>query len=104
MTTSDQAPSVVMCLYNDNVAQWCVKHSPDTEGEKFVGIVFEDDKVTLSTDSGREISIDEEVYKSYDEAVSCSTHSILEFDSFGQMMGEYFIQNPTATVAPSFRG
>nr|WP_250808071.1 hypothetical protein [Neorhizobium tomejilense] len=101
---SEQDPAVVLCLFNGNVAQWSIMHTPETDDETITSIEFGDDAVRLYTDTDREIVIPEDVYNSYGEALQCATHMILEVDPFGNFGREYNITAPVVTSAPMFRG
>ncbi len=103
-THRERDPSVVLCLVTENMAQWSVMHSADTDGETFSAIEFDDDTVRLYTDSGREVIVPDNVYQGYGEPISCDEHVILEFDSFGSPIREYQISAPSVRSAPAFRG
>jgi hypothetical protein len=101
MHQSEREAAVVLCLFNDNVAEWVVQHTEDTEGDTIVGIEFADDHVTLLTDSEREIVIREDVYRNFGEPLACDRHVIREVDPFGNLGREYDISAPVVTAAPA---
>jgi len=102
--TREQDPAIVLCFFNDNTAWWTVQHSAHTDGETFETIAFEQDRVVLSTDTGREVRVPHSVYESYGEPVDCANHFIQELDSFGNWTREYPIGAPVVSQVPAFRG
>jgi hypothetical protein len=100
----NENPVLVLCLVTGNVAEWAVKHSAETDGETFEGIHFEGDRVTMVTDTGREVSFPESIYKNYDEPSECSVHMIREIDSGGNIGREYQINPPVIAKVAGYRG
>lgn len=80
--------TVLLCTYTGTRANWAVElpeHMDSAEQEAIDSISFEGGAIRLFSTDGDEYPLPDAMYDIAEEARGCESHSITQFDSFGNI-------------------